>query len=99
MSEQPPPIPLHEATDRIGRISLRTAHDLGAALAEGGADGEPIVVRTGGPHRTVDGLRALIDAALADDAALVEKDQGDTAGRATDPAARDIDSQDTAPPP
>ena len=98
MSEPPPPIPLHEATDRIGRISLGTAHDLGAALAEGGADGEPIVVRTGGPHRTVDGLLALIDAALADDAALAEEDRGVTAGRAADPAAPDIDPQDTAPP-
>jgi hypothetical protein len=97
MSEPPPAIALHEATDRIGKISLGTAHDLGVALAEGGADGEPIVVRTGGPHRTVDGLLALIDAALADDAGLAEEDRRDTADRATDPAA-DLDSQDTAPP-
>ena len=80
MSEPPPPIALHEATDRIGRISLRAAHDLGAALAEEGADSEPIVVRTGGPHRTVDGLLSLIDAALADDAALAEETRAPTNG-------------------
>jgi hypothetical protein len=68
MSEPPPPVARHEATDRIGRISLSTAHDLGAALAGSSAsDGEPIVMRTGGPHRTVDGLLALIDAALTDE--------------------------------
>ena len=92
MSEPPPPVARHEATDRIGRISLSTAHDLGAALAGSSAtDGEPIVMRTGGPHRTVDGLLALIDAALTDE------DGGETAGRTPDPRARDIDSQDTAP--
>jgi hypothetical protein len=98
MDEHPPPIARHEAQDRIGRLTLGTAHDLGAALAEGGTDGEPIVVRTGGPHRTLDGLLGLIDAALADDSALAEEDRGDTAHRATDPAAPDIDDQDTAPP-
>jgi hypothetical protein len=98
MDEHLPPIARHEAQDRIGRLTLGTAHDLGAALAEEGADGEPIVVRTGGPHRTADGLLALIDAALADDAALAEEHRGDTAGRAADPATPDFDSQDTAPP-
>jgi hypothetical protein len=92
MSEPPLPVARHEATDRIGRISLSTAHDLGAALAGSSAtDGEPIVMRTGGPHRTVDGLLALIDAALADE------DGGGTAGQTPHPGARDIDSQDTAP--
>jgi predicted aconitase len=68
MSETPPRIERHEAADRFGRISMRTAHDLGAALTESGsADGEPIVVRRGGPHRSLDGLAALIDAALADE--------------------------------
>ena len=98
MDEHPPPIARHEAQDRIGRLTLGTAHDLGAALAEGGEDGEPIVVRTGGPHRTVDGLLALIDAALADDAAPAEEDRGDTAGRPTDPATPDPTSWDNAPP-
>jgi hypothetical protein len=92
MDEHPPPIARHEAQDRIGRLTLGTAHDLGAALAEGGADGEPIVLRTGGPHRTVDGLLALIDAALADDAAPAKEDRGDTADRVTEPAVPDIDS-------
>jgi len=91
MDEHPPPIARHEAQDRIGRLTLGTAHDLGAALAEGGADGEPIVVRIGGPHRTVGGLLTLIDAALADDAAPAEEDRDDTAGRATDPAVHDLD--------
>jgi len=68
MSEPPPRIERHEATDRIGAISMRTAHDLGAALTESdSADVEPIVVRRGGPHRSLDGLAALIDAALADE--------------------------------
>jgi hypothetical protein len=68
MSELPPRIERHEATDRIGAISMRTAHDLGAALSESGApDGEPIVVRRGGPHRSLDGLAELIDAVLADE--------------------------------
>lgn len=68
MSEPPPRIERHEAADRFGGISMRTAHDLGAALTESGsADGEPIVVRRGGPHRSLDGLAALIDAALADE--------------------------------
>ena len=86
MDEHPPPIARHEAQDRIGRLTLGTAHDLGAALAEGGADGEPIVLRTGGPHRTVDGLLALIDASSA------KEDRSDTADRVTEPAVPDIDS-------
>ena len=63
---QPPTIEQHEAVDRFGKAALRTAHDLGAALAETGhaEPGEPVVVRTGGPHRSLDGLAALIDAAL-----------------------------------
>jgi hypothetical protein len=67
MSE-PPRIERHEATDRFGTISMRTAHDLGAALTDSGStDGEPIVVRRGGPHRSLNGLAALIDEALADE--------------------------------
>ena len=98
MDEHPPPIARHEAQDRIGRLTLGTAHDLGVALAESGStENEPVLVRTGGPHRTLDGLLGLIDAALADDAAPAEQDRGDRTGGATDPAAPDIDSQDTAP--
>jgi len=88
--DESPPIARHEATDRIGKIALRTAHDLGAALAESGSTaGEPVLVRTDGPHRTVDGLVALIDAALA------EEDPGGAAGRTSHPTARDVDSRDT----
>jgi hypothetical protein len=65
---EPPTVERHEAVDRFGKRALRTAHDLGAALAETGhgEPGEPVVVRTDGPHRTIDGLAALIDAALED---------------------------------
>lgn len=63
MTDPPPRIERHEATDRFGKAALRTAHDLGEALA----DADPVVVRTDGPHRTLDGLAALIDAALAED--------------------------------
>ena len=68
---RPPTVEQHEAVDRFGKAALRTAHDLGAALAETGhaEPGEPVVVRTGGPHRTIDGLAALIDEVLADEAA------------------------------
>jgi hypothetical protein len=69
MTELPPRIDKHEATDRIGAISMRTVHELGAALTDSpAADVEPVVVRRGGPHRSIDGLAALIDAALADEA-------------------------------
>jgi len=82
---RPPRIEQHEAVDRFGKAALRTAHDLGAALAETGhaEPGEPVVVRTGGPHRTIDGLAALIDTALEDEAADAEGPPPD-AGRAHD---------------
>jgi hypothetical protein len=66
MSDEPPRVAAHEARDRFGKTAVRTAHDLTAALARDGrpeAD-DPIIVRTDGPHRTIDGLAALIDAAL-----------------------------------
>jgi hypothetical protein len=82
MDEHPPPIARHEAADRIGRITLGAAHDLGVALAESGStESEPVVVRTGGPHRTLDGLVALIDEALAEDAASADEDRRGTADR------------------
>jgi hypothetical protein len=62
MTDPPPPIERHEATDRFGKAAMRTAHDLGEALA----DPDPVVVRTDGPHRSLAGLTALIDAALAE---------------------------------
>ena len=63
-----PRIERHEAYDRFGKSALRTAHDLSAALSEAGrAEGdEPVILRTNGPHRSIDGLAALIDAALED---------------------------------
>lgn len=88
-----PPVVKHQATERFGKQALRTAYELGRALAEedtsavgpgdrsddaAGPDDptppgaarpgvEPIVVTTRGPHRSLDGLAALIDDALADD--------------------------------
>ena len=79
MSEPPPPIARHEATDRAGTIALRTAHELGAALA--GSEADPVVLRRGGPHRSVAGLIALVDAALADNEASADEDPGGTADR------------------
>jgi hypothetical protein len=63
----PPRIERHEAADRFGAAALRTAHDLGEGLAGPDADPDPVVVRTDGPHRSLAGLAALIDAALAED--------------------------------
>jgi hypothetical protein len=88
MSDLPPPIERHEAVDRFGKAALRTAHRLTAALAESGEDAEPIVLRTDGPHRTLDGLAALIDAALADD---------EVQGTAAKDSTRDADGEDAAP--
>jgi hypothetical protein len=65
MSEQLPPIERHAATDRFGKRALRTAHELGAALPED----EPVLLRRDGPHRSIGGLEALLDEALADDEA------------------------------
>jgi hypothetical protein len=61
----PPRIEKHEARDRAGKAALRAAHDLGAALA-GDDDGvpDPVVLDRRGPHRSIDRLSALIDAAL-----------------------------------
>jgi hypothetical protein len=67
MTDQPPRIEKHEAADRAGKAALTTAHDLGAALsATGEQDVEPVVVRRGGPHRSIAALEALIDDALTE---------------------------------
>lgn len=89
MSDLPPRIERHEAADRFGKTALRTAHSLTAAMAECGADEEPILVRTDGPHRTLDGLAALIDAALADNSGRGAAARGSTG---------DADGEDTAAP-
>ena len=80
MSDQPPRIEKHEAVDRFGKTSLRTAHDLTTALVEAGlaTEDEPVVVRTDGPHRSIDGLAALIDAALAEEPAPGGEDRPPT---------------------
>jgi hypothetical protein len=78
MTDLPPRIERHEAADRFGKIALHTAHRLTAAMAESGADEEPILVRTDGPHRTLAGLAALIDAALADDEVRGQAAKGPT---------------------
>jgi hypothetical protein len=77
----PPPIERHEARDRFGKVALRTAHDLSAALAESGCSEaeEPVVVRTDGPHRTIDALAALIDAALAEEPSGAQPPNGSSA--------------------
>jgi hypothetical protein len=94
----PPPIARHEAQDRIGRLTLGTVHDLGLALAESGStEGEPVVVRTGGPHRTLDGLVALIDEALADDAASADRDRGGAADGGPRPPSPDVDPREPPP--
>lgn len=93
MDEHAPPIPRHEAQDRIGRLTLGTAHDLGAALGESGStDVDPVLVRSGGPHRTLDGLVSFIDEALADDAASAGEERGGTAVRAPRPPSPEADS-------
>ena len=89
MTDLPPRIERHEAADRFGKIALHTAHRLTAAMAESGACEEPILVRTDGPHRTLDGLAALIDAALADHEAH---------GTAAEGSTRDADGEDAAAP-
>jgi hypothetical protein len=70
MDDVPARIDKHEATDRFGKTTLRMAHDLTRALADGDDDvAEPIVLRRGGPHRSIDGLMALLDDALTDESA------------------------------
>lgn len=93
MAEEEPPIERHEATDRIGKITLRTAHDLGVALNESDpSEVEPIVVRPGERHATVAGLMALIDEALADHAG-----SADDAGSGNDAGAGNPEPTDEDP--
>jgi hypothetical protein len=82
MTDPPPRIERHEATDRFGKAAMRTAHDLGEALA----DADPVVVRTDGPHRSLAGLAALIDDALAEAGPPGERPAG---GPADGPAGDD----------
>ncbi|MGY1727351.1 hypothetical protein ACI79J_10305 [Geodermatophilus sp. SYSU D01062] len=77
MSGEVPRIERHEAADRAGKAALRAAHDLTEGLSSGEPDDdvpEPVVVRRGGPHRSVGGLADLIDSALEENEALQENE-------------------------
>jgi hypothetical protein len=68
MSEQFPPLDRHVAADRAGKRALRAAQEITEALAADGAGAEePVLLRRGGPHRSIAGLAAVIDEVLADD--------------------------------
>lgn len=67
MSEERPPIERHVATERFGKQALRTAHHLTGALGDGTGPDEPVLFRRGGPHRSLQGLESLLDAALRED--------------------------------
>ncbi|MGY1831338.1 hypothetical protein ACI8AA_13080 [Geodermatophilus sp. SYSU D01180] len=76
MSEEVPRIERHEAADRAGKAALRAAHDLTEGLSADEDDvPEPVVVRRGGPHRSVGGLADLIDSALQENEALEEDER------------------------
>ena len=79
MDDPPPRMAKHEAVDRFGKASLRTVHELTVALAANDdADEEPVVRQIRGPHRSIGGLAALLDAALDDeDPAAGSRDQRD----------------------
>ncbi|GAB3199909.1 hypothetical protein GCM10027261_30740 [Geodermatophilus arenarius] len=75
MTDEVPRIERHEAADRAGKAALRAAHDLTVGLSSDDDVPEPVVVRRGGPHRSVGGLADLIDSALQENEALQE-DEG-----------------------
>ncbi|MGY1753705.1 hypothetical protein [Blastococcus sp. SYSU D01042] len=69
MDDPFPPLERHAAADRAGKNALRTAHAITQALAADGAGAEdPVLLRRGGRHRSIDGLMSLIDEALSDEA-------------------------------
>jgi hypothetical protein len=71
--ELPPVHPKHLARDRFGKEALLAAHDITEALAEAGVDDDGVVVlRTDGRRHSLAELEALIDDALAEDAAAGE---------------------------
>ncbi|MGY1730955.1 hypothetical protein ACI798_05490 [Geodermatophilus sp. SYSU D01045] len=76
MTEEVPRIERHEAADRAGKAALRAAHDLTEGLSSEEDDvPEPVVVRRGGPHRSVGGLADLIDTALEENEAVRENER------------------------
>ena len=78
VDDEAPRIPQHEVADRFGKAALRTVHELTAGLAANDdADEEPVVVRRdAGPHRSLAGLAALIDAALDEEPADRPAEEG-----------------------
>jgi hypothetical protein len=71
-----PPFERHEATDRFGKAALRAAHGLTEALDDDEDDvPEPVVVHRNGPHRSLDGLAALLDEALEENEVLEENEE------------------------
>ncbi|MBB3085714.1 hypothetical protein [Geodermatophilus sabuli] len=81
MTDDLPPIERHQATDRFGKEALRAAHRLTEALAEvEDAAPEPVLFRRNGPHRSLDGLAALLDEAL-EEPDPGERSTGDREGR------------------
>jgi hypothetical protein len=74
MSEHLPPLDRHVAADRAGKRALRVAQEITEALAADGVGaGEPVLLRRGGPHRSIAGLAALLDEVLADEASAEEE--------------------------
>ena len=82
--DQQPVHPKHLAYDRFGKEALHAAHGITRALAEAGVDDDGVVVlRTDGKRHSFVELEALIDGALAEDAAAEEGPAG-----APDPRSR-----------
>lgn len=60
-------VPAHLGADRFGKIALRAAHDISAALAAAGVDDDgAVLLRTDGPRQSLAQTEALLDAALAE---------------------------------
>ncbi|MEU2350929.1 hypothetical protein [Modestobacter sp. NPDC049651] len=97
--DDPPPLPQHVAVDRFGKAVSTSAHRLGEALREDEDDVvEPVVHRRGGPHRSIDGLAALIDSAL-EDSALEDSAPDDSALEDSAPDDEAVDDEQQREPP
>lgn len=76
--------PKHLAADRAGKGLLRAAHDITVGLAAAGVDDDGVVVlRRGGPHRSLGELEALLDEALSE-----EQPKGEVAAEEPDAEGR-----------
>lgn len=68
--------PKHQARDRLGTVSIQTAHRITRVLAETGADDDGVVVlRTDGPRPKLSDLEKLIDDALNDEEQARSRDE------------------------